>query len=226
MLLSIFRYLLINCLLFGLCIQNQAQDIRSDSTRKFIKPTGIRLGTDVIRLGQTIAHSSFSGWELNADTDLGRYYPTLDYGRWTRDTPIENGTYSNDGRYIRLGVDINFLKNDPDKNMFFFGIRYGRSVFDEQVVYDYSTVDFGKFQKDAINDNTKAGWIELTTGLRVKIWKQFWMGYTARLKFLPTVSGNDAFETYEIPGYGLTYKNTYWGFNYQVFWRIPFKSNK
>ncbi|MBK8290310.1 MAG: hypothetical protein IPK96_04475 [Flammeovirgaceae bacterium] len=106
--LLIFRYLLISWLLVSLGIESLAQDLPSDSTRKFIRPTGIRLGTDVIRLGQTIAKSSFSGWELNADTDLGRYYPTFDYGHWKRDTPIENGTYSNDGRYIRLGVDYNF----------------------------------------------------------------------------------------------------------------------
>ena len=28
-----------------------------------------------------------------------------------------------------------------------------------------------------------AHWIELTGGLRVKIWKAMWMGYTARFKF-------------------------------------------
>ncbi|MBL7875095.1 MAG: hypothetical protein JNL53_05495 [Cyclobacteriaceae bacterium] len=225
MLRLIFRSLLISQLV-GMSILSQAQDVSVDSTRRFVKPTSIRLGTDVIRLGQTIANSSFSGWELNVDTDLGRYYPTLDYGRWTRDTPIDNGTYSNDGRYFRLGVDYNFLKNDPDNNMFFMGIRYGRSKFDEQVVYDYSAIDFGDFQKEANNTSAKAGWLELTTGIRVKMWKQFWMGYTARLKFLPSVSGDDGFETYEIPGFGLTYKDIYWGFNYQVFWRIPLKADK
>lgn len=220
---SIFNYLLISLVMTGLFSQIQAQDNPPDSTRGIQKPTGIRLGTDLISLGQTFAKSSRSGWELNADVDLGRYYPTFDYGRWTRDLPITNGNYTNDGRYIRLGADINFLLKDPDKNMFFLGFRYARAIFDEKVIYDYSAVDFGNFQKEATNNGAKAGWIELTTGLRVKIWKQFWMGYTARLKFLPIVNNNSGFESYEIPGYGLTYKSSYWGFNYQVFWRIPIR---
>jgi hypothetical protein len=220
----IFRYLLISVIMFGLFIQNQAQDNPPDSTRGIQKPTGIRIGTDLIALGKTIANSSLRGWEFNADVEMGRYYPTFDYGRWSRDLPITNGNYTNDGRYFRLGVDINFLTKDPDKNMFFLGARYGRSRFDEEVIYDDSAVDFGDFQKQASNNNARAGWVELTTGLRVKIWKQFWMGYTARLKFLPSVKNNSGLETYEIPGYGLTYKNNYWGFNYQVFWTIPFKS--
>ncbi len=220
-----FKYLLISVLMLGLLKQNQAQDL-PDSTRGFQKPTGIRLGTDLIALGKTIANSPLKGWEFNADVEMGRFYPTFDYGRWSRDMPIRNGNYTNDGRYFRIGVDINFLMTDPDKNMFFVGARYGRSRFDEEVIFDDSAVDFGDFQKQASNNNARAGWLELTTGLRVKIWKQFWMGYTVRFKFLPSVKNDSELETYEIPGYGLTFKNSYWGFNYQVFWTIPFKNQE
>lgn len=222
---SMFKYLLISVLMLGLLKQNQAQDL-PDSTRGFQKPTGIRLGTDLIALGKTIANSPLKGWEFNADVEMGRFYPTFDYGRWSRDMPIRNGNYTNDGRYFRIGVDINFLMTDPDKNMFFVGARYGRSRFDEEVIFDDSAVDFGDFQKQASNNNARAGWLELTTGLRVKIWKQFWMGYTVRFKFLPSVKNDSELETYEIPGYGLTFKNSYWGFNYQVFWTIPFKNKE
>jgi hypothetical protein len=221
-----FKYLLISLLMLGLLKQNQAQDNSPDSTRVFQKPTGIRLGTDLIALGKTIANSSLSGWEVNADVEMGRFYPTLDYGRWSRELPITNGNYTNAGRYFRIGVDINFLMKDPDKNMFFLGARYGRSRFKEEVVYEYSVDGFGDFIKEASNNSARAGWMELTAGLRVKIWKQFWMGYTARFKFLPSVKNDSELETYEIPGYGLTFKNSYWGFNYQVFWTIPFKSKQ
>jgi len=221
-----FRYLLISLLMLGLLKQNQAQDNSPDSTRGFQKPAGIRLGTDLIALGKTIANSSLSGWEVNADVEMGRFYPTFDYGRWSRDMPIRNGNYTNNGRYFRIGVDINFLMKDPDKNMFFLGARYGRSRFEEEVVYEYSVDGFGDFIKEASNNSAKAGWMELTAGLRVKVWKQFWMGYTARFKFLPSVKNDSELETYEIPGYGLTFKNSYWGFNYQVFWTIPFKSKQ
>ncbi len=221
--MSIWKYLLSSAfvlLMVSLCA-GQEKDDPTDSTRRFQRPTGIRLGTDLISLGKTIANSSLSGWEANADVDFGRYYATLDFGSWKRDLSITNGTYQNDGRYFRIGLDINFLLKDPDKNMFFLGMRYARSNFNERVEYESTAINFGDFQIESANVGAKAGWVELTTGLRVKIWKQFWMGYTGRMKFLPHVNGDSTFETYEIPGFGQTFKGIYWGFNYQVFWKIP-----
>jgi len=198
----------------------------NDSLRSIQKPTGLRLGTDLIPIGKTIFDSPLKGWEVNADVDFGRYYLALDYGSWSRKDSLSNGYYENDGRYFRVGVDVNFLLKDPDKNMFFIGFRYGRSSFSEQLNYEYSLADFGTIQRALTNPNAKAGWGELVTGLRVKIWKSIWMGYTARMKFMPGVKNDLEFETYDIPGYGKTSKPTYWGFNYQIFYRIPLKKDK
>lgn len=218
------KYVLISSLVLGLVLPLRAQDNLKDSTRIIQKPTGIRLGTDLIAIGKNFANSPLSSWEINADVDFGRYYVAFDYGSWAREEVLSNGVYKNDGRYFRVGVDINFLLKDPDRNMIFLGFRYGRSNFNEQLDYQSTTIDFGDFQQQVANPGASAGWGELTTGLRVKIWKQLWMGYTARMKFFPGVKNDAGFETYEIPGFGLTYKNIYWGFNYQVFWRIPFKA--
>ena len=43
------------------------------------------------------------------------------------------------------------------------------------------------------------------------------------MKFLPHTKNTPGFESYDIPGFGLPFKGLYWGFNYQVFWRIPFE---
>ena len=207
----------------------QAQDKKKeagDSLKRIQKPTGLRLGTDLIALGKTVFGSPLSGWELNADMDFGRYYLAVDYGSWSRKDSLENGYYANDGRYFRVGVDVNMLLKDPDKNMVFFGFRYGRSAYSEQLNYEFTTDDFGTTQKELSNPDVTAQWGELTGGLRVKIWKYIWMGYTARMKFLPSVKNNPELETYDIPGYGKTFKNVYWGFNYQIFYRIPFKKEK
>ncbi len=226
---AISKYILISAFAF-LFLSAQAQDKKEEGdslkSRGIQKPTGVRIGTDLIVIGKTVFDSPLSGWELNADVDFGRYYLAFDYGSWSRKDSIDNGYYTNDGRYFRAGVDINFLLNDPDKNMFFLGFRYGRSTFDEQLNYGTTLDDFGVIQKELSNQNATAGWGELTTGLRVKVWKQFWMGYTARMKFSPSVNGNPELETFDIPGYGKTSKSVYWGFNYQVFYRIPFQKGK
>jgi Domain of unknown function (DUF6048) len=210
-------------LLFVLTAQAQDEKKAYDSLRKIRKPTGLRIGTDLIAIGKTIFDSPLSGWEVNADVDFGRYYLALDYGSWSRKDSLDNGYYENDGRYLRVGVDVNFLLKDPDRNMVFLGFRYGLSSFDEQLTYLTTLDDFGDIETTLTNPNVSARWLELTGGLRVKIWKAFWMGYTARLKFSPSVQGDEVMKTYDIPGYGKTSKSTYWGFNYQIFYRIPFR---
>lgn len=224
---AILMYLLSSVLLL-LGVSSHAQDKKEagDSLRRIQKPTGVRIGTDLIAIGKTIFDSPLTGWEVNADVDFGRYYLALDYGSSSYKDSLDNGYYSNDGRYIRLGVDVNFLLKDPDKNMVFFGFRYGRSSFSEQLTYEFTADEFGPVLKEISNPNASAGWGELITGLRVKVWNPIWMGYTARLKFLPGVKGNPEMETYDIPGYGRTSKGMYWGFNYQIFYRIPLNKDK
>lgn len=218
-----WRYLLSSALVI-MFIDAGAQ--AADSLKRIQKPTGVRIGTDLIAIGKTIFDSPLTGWELNADVDFGRYYLALDYGASSRKDSLDNGYYENDGRYFRAGVDVNFMLSDPDRNMFFLGFRYGRSSFSENLTYETVVDDFGTIQRTLSNPAAKAGWVELVTGLRVKIWKSIWMGYTGRMKFLPSVNNNPGFETYDIPGYGKTAKSLYWGFNYQIFYRIPFKSEK
>jgi hypothetical protein len=112
---------------------------------------------------------------------------------------------------------------DPDRNMFFLGFRYGQSKFDETINYSFTDSNFGDFQKSVTTSQVTGRWGEITAGLRVKIWKGLWMGYTARLKFAPGTSSTPGVVPFDIPGYGRAEKSTYWGLNYQVFWKIPFR---
>ncbi len=198
-----------------------------DSLKVKFYPRAFRVGIDLISLYKTQTVSTFSGWELNGDIDCGKYYLAVDYGSWGRKYIIDNGgDYNNDGSYWRAGIDANLLKKDPDRNMFFIGLRYGHSSFSESSTFVASDPFFGTVQKQLTNPVVTASWGEVTCGLRVKIWKGFWMGYTARMKFAPTVIGDTAFVTYDIPGYGRNGKGFYWGFEYQVFWSVPFTKQK
>jgi len=169
---------------------------------------------------------------LNADVDLGKLYFALDYGSWGRKYDIydhgnsTDGTYENKGTYWRAGVDLNLLKKDPDRNMFFFGFRYGHATFDESATLISWTPILEPFRRILLIKVVLASWGEITTGLRVKVWKEFWMGYTARMKFSPGVKGSTDMQTYDIPGFGVNGNAFYWGFNYQIFWRIPVVKQK
>lgn len=212
-------------------------DRKPDSLKVKFYPRSFRVGTDLISIIKSQTQTNFSGWELNGDVDCGKIYLTVDIGNWGRTYdlpspvpvpfhPLKSGSYANQGTYWRLGADINLLKKDPDRNMFFIGLRYGHSTFNEFTTIMMIDQYFGSIQKQVTNTAVTAGWGELTAGLRVKIWKEFWMGYTARMKFAPSVKGDNEVQSYDIPGYGQNAKGFYWGFNYQIFWRVPFVKQK
>ena len=201
------------------------KDEPAPDTTQTTKFSGIRFGMETIGFIKSRTGSTFSGNEFMVDTDLGNYYLVTEFGNWSRNLAITDGTYSNDGRYMRLGVDVNFLKKDPDRNMFFLGARYGRAFYDEQVTY-LTRTEYGDQEKTAVNKGIRSGWVELTTGLRVKVWKIFWVGYTARMKFSPGVPADSPLAPYDIPGYGLTFKKPWWGFSYYLMVRVPFKKDK
>ena len=211
----------ITCIAFG----QQADSLTLPTARNRFTPSGLRLGTDLITLIKSQAGNRFDGWEVNADVDFYRYYLTLDYGAWAKNLSLKNGNYQNDGNYWRLGVDVNFLLKDPDRNMFFMGIRYAGTTYNESLQYQYTDTNFGTVTQQLTNVDRTAQWSELVTGLRVKVWKELWMGYTGRLKFSLSQKGPKAFDSYDIPGYGTLAKDVYWGFNYQVFWRFAWKKN-
>ena len=203
------------------CCFAQEETAKSDSTRNEFKPTGVRVGADAIALGRTFAGSDFKGWEVNADIDFRNYYPVIEIGQGQRNFSLTNGEYTNSGNYWRLGADINLLKKDAAKNMFFFGFRFGHSRYNERLTYTLTTDQFVDLKLTMRNSNLDANWGELTTGLKVKVLKSFWMGFTGRLKFFPGYKKDQQFQTYDIPGYGLTFKKQWWGFNYYLMYRIP-----
>ena len=197
-----------------------------DTVKVSYAPTGVRIGTDLISIGKSQFDPKFKGWEVNADIDFYRYYLAVDYGYWAKHLDIKNGTYENSGNYFRVGADVNFLLKDPDRNMFFMGYRYGQSNFDHSSNHiKYFVVDpqYGFSSSDI---GVSAHWMELTAGLRVKIWKMIWMGYTARFKFAPRAKGYSEMQPFDIPGYGLFEKKIYWGFNYQIFFKIPVRKQE
>lgn len=202
-----------------------AQDQDTVHVKRDFRPTGVRLGTDLLSLVRNTYDKTYSGWEINGDVDFYRYYLAVDYGYWARTHISDSSNYANNGTYLRVGIDVNFLKNDPDRNMFFFGFRYGSGTFSEALSVVKVDPVWGPLGGAFNNDNTKAHWMELTTGLRVKIWKMIWLGYTARLKFGLSTSSTPDMLPFDVPGYGRADKDSYWGFNYQILLRLPVRKS-
>jgi hypothetical protein len=206
--------------------QEVAVDTAKQKTNKYL-PTGVRVGTDVLALGISRYDNTFDGWEVSGDVDFDRYYFVMEFGYWAKDFVTDADVYSNDGRYFRVGADVNFLTKDPDKNMFFLGLRYARSTFSENLsIARTDSLWNTPINNSYTNNSINGSWFEVTSGIRVKIWKMFWMGYTARFKFALNTNETGDLIPHDIPGYGTTDKDSAWGFNYQIFLRIPVRKQK
>ena len=224
MLKQIFKYFF--SLSLGCCpLLTFAQGPEKDEKKDFI-PTGLRVGIDLIGVGQTFLEENRSEIELNLDADLYRYFLNLEVGRIDRTQTARELSYINEGFYYRAGIDINFLHKDPDRSALFVGFRYASASFDDRLNTQVTDDLFGDRPVSLSNNNVQARWGELTTGLKVKLWKIVWMGYTARFKFGLSVNNDSNFTPHEVPGYGLAGEDTYWGFDYYLFIRLPVRKEK
>lgn len=199
-------------------------DTLLDKKLRYI-PTAIRIGGDIIPPIRYFIDDKFRGYEFNADIDFYRYYLAVEIGRWERDLQTDLEEYKNHGTYFRVGVDVNFLKKDPEKNMFFMGARYGHGRFSETLTITSVDDVWGSSTDSYANTGVKANWTELTTGLKVRMFGIFWMGCTARYKFWLNTNEPRGFIPHDVPGYGKTYNENTWGFNYYILFKIPVRKD-
>ena len=217
--------LLMSLLLSAGCgyAQSGADTIAIDTVKNKYLPTGVKIGFDAIAYTKSRFQKNFDAWEVTGDVDFHRYYLTFEYGGSARNLHADSTSYANDGSYWRVGIDVNFLTKDPDQNVFFLGARYGRSRYGESMsVVTYDPI-WGYLSDNYYHSGVTASWVELTAGLRVKIWKLFWLGYTGRLKFGLSTAGSPEMLSHDVPGFGRTDKETTWGFNYYVMIRLPLR---
>lgn len=191
-------------------------------------PTAIKLGIDPGTLGYMVFSKKRSFMEFEADIDIDRYFIVANYGLSSYNLDEDTYAYENDGSYLRLGADVNFMQNDPNLNVAFFGLRYASSSFSDKLDYNTqaiieSEIGWPSTRETASNENAKANWVEMTSGLKVRIVKQLYMGFTFRYKFMMTIKNTEGLRPYYIPGFGKNIKTSAFGFNYFISYRLPFR---
>ena len=197
-----------------------------DTVKISFVPKGLRLGVDLIGATKTIIDSDKRELEFSADIELHRYLVNFEYGQFeVSRLGSDASIYQNKGSYFRTGIDVNLLKKDTDINVLFFGLRYGKATFDDQLQYLQTNALFGDLSYDRTNTNLNARWLEMATGLKLRIINNFWLGFTGRFKFSLKIDESGTLKSHDIPGYGKASEESYWGFNYQLMYRIPFGKN-
>lgn len=110
--------------------------------------------------------------------------------------------------YIKLGMAYNFKYNQQIRPDDWYGVffRYGCSSSSADIkgmtYVDGYWEEYGP--AEVLDQTYKCHWIELGACLRVKVYKQFSMGWDVYVRPLLRKAGNDYGDPYFIPGYGVT----------------------
>ena len=233
------RYFLICKLLFLLALPYAAfSQQEKPATKRDFTPAALRIGVSVSDLLQPLIYDNLEkAYAFQADLAIDRFMLVADVGtaRYARawkpqDTLASLYQYGTEGNYFKIGIDVNFLKDKEANTLFakddviFWGLRYAHSSFTASTTFDLVD-EFGVWKETVVNsnDDLHAWWIEMVAGIKVEVLKNIFLGYTMQFRFLKRSSDDATLSPYDTPGFGSSNKKNTFGFDYYVFYRIPFK---
>ena len=198
-------------------------------------------GIDIFGLGAKIFGDDFLYSEVNVAVNLkNRFIPTVEAGFGTTDTWNESGiNYKSTAPFFKIGMDYNTMTNKKDKTSFLYvGARYAVS----HMKYDIYSLPMqdpiygGELANPGLEDyiwgssvaydhpgqKATVQWFELVVGVKVGIFRNFYMGWSARMKWKLAASLSEYGNPWMVPGFG-KYKNSNLGLTYSLMYKIPYK---
>lgn len=194
---------------------------------KSYKPTGVRFGTNMVRLTRSAFDGGYRSFDFTGDIDFYRYMLEVGYGVENFDEQKPLHDYTSKGNFFRVGADANLISNPEKGNALLLGLKYVFANYDETLTYSTSSLVYGDRQLNLSNDNVRARWAEFNFGMKGKVFSNLHTGFYVRFKiFKQTRNDGELLETYKIPGFGLGAEDNRVGFDYYIMWRIPFKQDQ
>ncbi|RAJ10654.1 hypothetical protein LX64_00259 [Chitinophaga skermanii] len=189
-------------------------------------PAGLRIGIDISRFAMMFFQPYRTDVNFTADARINKdLYAVADFGVNRTKHSDTNYTYKGGGAFIALGVDYNLLKKQSihENNMFFVGARYGVAMFNyEFPTYTIYDNYYGNVTGSVPKTNEMAHWLEFAVGLRTEVLKNFYMGWSLRVRTLLNSKIIDGdYAPLVIPGYGAGDKKAVFDFNYTLSYLIP-----
>lgn len=191
---------------------------------------GFTLSFDVIGLGM-IAFTDYGTIEGALRLSLkNTWLPIVELGYGICDRKDYNTKiqYKVNAPFIRLGCDWNFLRNKFQDNRMFVGLRWGFSTYKYDMTGPPVTDPiYGESQAfDFSGTTSTSNWMEIVFGCQVKIYRNFHMGWSLRLKYHISSSKNDYSKAYYIPGYGVTTSGNTWAGTYNLIFDLNWGKKK
>ncbi len=191
---------------------------------------GFTVSADVFGLGMYLL-GDYGTLEAALRLSLKNVYlPIFELGLGMCEHTDDNSKihYKVNAPFFRIGLDYNLLKDKHQDNRMFAGFRYGFSTYK----YDMNgpgvedPVWGGKEPFDFGGTTSTSHWLELVLGCQVKVFRNFHMGWSVRLKYHLSSTKNDNSKAYYIPGYGTTGNGNTWAGSYNLIFDLNWGKKK
>lgn len=219
---SIYGFLCVS-LFFGSFLSSYAQ---ADSTKRV---GGLTVGIDVSRFFLPIWNPISGAYEVSLSSDILKNFSIIgEMGALKTNFDEETYHYESKGTYFRLGFQYNLLKRKPNENnTLYVGLLYGLSLYEHKA--DQISINDGYWGSGSGSLPTKkltGNWAELKTGIRVEVFRNWYIGWSVRVRLYLFGQEDPVMSPYLIPGYGKGAKKMTLGMSYSVFFRIPYGKRK
>nr|WP_321406673.1 DUF6048 family protein [uncultured Carboxylicivirga sp.] len=226
---KMLKYILSISLLAS-CINSFSQQTNEEEKKKTPFEPGIAVGLNVGTFITPFFEPERIGMEATGRIKFNRkWFAVGELGYENVSFDKESYNYDSNGSFLRLGIDYNIFKVEETGNNdnIILGFRYGFGVADYKS--DRFTVTdgyWGDYLGSIGSGTSTAHWGEFVFGLRSEIFKNFYMGWSARFRLLALTNNTQQLEPYAIPGYGKNDNRTNVGFTYNLEYYLPLKKKK
>lgn len=214
----------------------EADTVERTKMERDYLPSSMRIGPAVNALIQTALDENGTYYGVQTDLAIRRFMFSVEYGhaelsrQSEADVPVDEAfQYSSSGDYYKLGIDVNLLRDKQTgdftarDDVIYFGLKYAFSILDDQVSFRTRDNFWETSSISQRNENLGVHWIEMNAGVKVELFKNIFLGYTMRYRFGKRYSDPVSLVPYRVPGFGSGEDEANFGFDYYIFYRIPFK---
>lgn len=202
---------------------------------------GLRVGIDLSKPIRSLVEEDYRGLELIADFRISHnVYIAGELGNEEKTRQEDNYNFTTSGSYLKVGLDWNTYDNWYGmENIINLGFRVGVSSFsqtlNEYQIYNtnqyWNEVQSGITGEDMLGEYSglNAQWAEIVLGMKVELFKNVFMGVSARLNYLINDSAAGNFPNLFVPGFNKVTDGSQFGvgYNYSISYLIPiFKGSK
>lgn len=187
---------------------------------------GLLITADISAPVMKLLGTQYGSYEVGLELDLyHRFFPVIELGVGAAQYAPANNNYTfncTPSLYGRVGLNYNFFYNNGSESFVGIGLRYGLTSF--KYNWDNITLNDNYWGSTIVTstpyETAFAHWGEIAAVLRVQIYKNFYMGLSARYRLLIDCGSSQYGEPYFIPGFGPQAGG--FGFTYTVGYNIPF----